>query len=245
MIENLYTWSGVYNAILMNEIQCKSQENTATKYELKMAKEEATKLYEALDEREKQIVEKAVEDAKRSAKQEFDELASEFDDQMNQLTSSVEYLTAENERLNNENLWMKTKISTGDEVPLLQTGGESDLYPQEIKDILLTSLTDYLSELPSDSRRYHVISDIIQSNNFEGISNRKAEHLKLLLKSYDGMSATLKQELENMGIRVTGEGKHYKLTYYGDGRYQASISKTPSDFRSGKNCASEMVKKFF
>ena len=43
--------------------------------------------------------------------------------------------------------------------------------------------------------------------------------------------------MKDLGFEITEEGKHYKLTYYGDDRYQATFAKTPSDFRSGKNDA--------
>ena len=59
------------------------------------------------------------------------------------------------------------------------------------------------------------------------------------------MSAKTMQELKRLGFVITGDGKHYKVTYYGDGRYQLAFSKTPSDSRTGKNCAQELIKLVF
>ncbi len=40
----------------------------------------------------------------------------------------------------------------------------------------------------------------------------------------------------------TEDGKHYRLTYYGDNRYKTTISKSGSDCREGKNIAAEVLK---
>ena len=46
-----------------------------------------------------------------------------------------------------------------------------------------------------------------------------------------------------LGMEFKDEGKHYKMIYYGDGRYAVSMSKTPSDWRTGRNLVSEVVGK--
>lgn len=33
------------------------------------------------------------------------------------------------------------------------------------------------------------------------------------------------------------DGKHYRLTFFGDDRYNTTVAKTPSDARAGKNIA--------
>ena len=55
------------------------------------------------------------------------------------------------------------------------------------------------------------------------------------------MSGTLRQELKELGFVITEEGKHYRLTYYGDDRYQITLAKTGSDWREGKNAASVII----
>ena len=51
------------------------------------------------------------------------------------------------------------------------------------------------------------------------------------------MTGSTKKDLEELGITVTGDGKHYQLAYYGDPRYVRAISKTGSDRREGANIA--------
>ena len=60
-----------------------------------------------------------------------------------------------------------------------------------------------------------------------------------------GGSQEMKKHLEDMGFVITEDGKHYKLTYYGDDRYQIIFSKTPSDFRTGKNSSQKLNKMVF
>ena len=41
----------------------------------------------------------------------------------------------------------------------------------------------------------------------------------------------------DLGISISEDGKHYKLTYRNDPRYMVTFAKTPSDNRAGNNCA--------
>ena len=52
----------------------------------------------------------------------------------------------------------------------------------------------------------------------------------------------MRQQLLELGFEITEDGKHYRLTYYGDGRYKTTIAKTGSDWREGKNIASVILK---
>ena len=46
-------------------------------------------------------------------------------------------------------------------------------------------------------------------------------------------------------VVITEEGKHYKLDYYGKGRYIATLAKSPSDRRCGKNNISILLNGMF
>lgn len=61
-------------------------------------------------------------------------------------------------------------------------------------------------------------------------------------KDYKTLSASIRQQLLELGFEITEEGKHYRLIYYGDGRYKTTIAKTGSDWREGKNIASVILK---
>ena len=57
--------------------------------------------------------------------------------------------------------------------------------------------------------------------------------------SYSGKfgDAKLPLELMDLGMTISDDGKHYKLTYRDDPRYMVTIGKTPSDNRAGNNNA--------
>ena len=59
------------------------------------------------------------------------------------------------------------------------------------------------------------------------------------------MTPKLHQKLKELGLEITDEGKHYKVTYFGDGRYETVYAKTPSDYRAGKNNVQTSIKLFF
>ena len=124
-------------------------------------------------------------------------------------------------------------------------GDEFEFYPGEIKDLILDTLSEASKGIQPKSRRADVARDIIRNNDFKKLSQAKAEELKRILKNYDGMSSKTRQALKNLGFEITEEGKHYKITYYGDGRYQTAYSKTPSDGRSGKNSAQVTINMAF
>ena len=114
-----------------------------------------------------------------------------------------------------------------------------------VKDLVLTVLSEALSGIQPKSRRMDVVKDIIRANNFQSISIAKGEEAKRLLRNYNGMNGRLRQDLIDLGFEITDEGKHYKITYFGDGRYQTTFARTPSDGRSGKNNALVVVRMAF
>lgn len=74
-----------------------------------------------------------------------------------------------------------------------------------------------------------MIRDIIRNNDYQKRSATKTDKLKRILKNYDWMSAKTRSALKALRFETTEDGKHYKISYYGDGRYQTPYSKTPSD----------------
>ena len=240
-IDTLFTWQGVNNALLRDRLISNRQERLAAEKAQKAAEAEATKLLDTLDEEERKIRKKALDDARAEA----DTLLDGFEEEMKKLQNQVEELTKANEALQFENQGLKTKLDSSDALPVLFMGDEFEFYQGEIKDLLLAALTEALKSTTQKSRRADVIRDIIRNNDYQKTSLAKAEELKKLLKNYDGMSGKTRQALKDLGFEVTEEGKHYKVSYYGDGRYQTTYSKTPSDGRTGKNSAQQTINMVF
>lgn len=194
-----------------------------------------------MDEEERRIRKQAFEDARLEA----NSLLDSFDAEMKELQNQVEALTRANEVLQFENQVLKAKLDSRDTVPVLFMGDEFEFYPGEVKDIILATLSEAAKGIQSKSRRADIVRDIIKNNDCQKISVAKAEEVKRILKNYDGMSPRTRQDLKDLGFEITEDGKHYKITYYGDGRYQTTYSKTPSDGRTGKNSAQQTINMAF
>ena len=112
--------------------------------------------------------------------------------------------------------------------------------------MLLETLEERLAQLDARTRRACVLKDVIAANDgCRHLAGARAQEVKTLLKGYKNLSGTMKQALTDLGFVITGDGKHYKLTYYGDPRYCVTMAKTPSDSRSGMNAAMDIVKLTF
>lgn len=237
MLDALYSWQGVTNAILRDRLQTQLEERIIAEQARKKAEEETNRLLDSLDEKEQQIKKKARDEAVFEA----NTILESADEEMKDLQRRVDELTRANEALMFENQGLKTKLDMSDSMPVLHMGDEYDAYQGEIKDIILTILEEAIANLYPNSRRMHIVQDVIQSNDFKHQTDKNAEEAKRLLKSYSGMPAKLRQDIERLGFEISDDGKHYKLRYHGDGRYTVTIAKTPSDGRSGKNTLQDLI----
>ena len=212
-IDNLYTWQGVRNALLTDKLS---------------------------SQREKRLI---AEDQKQKTQEEVDALLKEFDDEIENWKVQVLELTKENNKLKNETQWLYAKCSVSEKEPILYYGDEKDFYPGEIKDLLLSVLDEYVTSREKNekgserSRREDICYDIVKANDFQQISNKKKDSVKKALIGYKNMTSSTRKKLKELGIEVEDESKHHRLTYYGDSRYQTTISATASDSRTGDNAS--------
>ena len=239
-IDPLYTWQGVNNALLKDRLSSQREERARAEEAQKKAEEAEALLRSSLDEKERNIREKAFSEAKAEA---FDILQN-FDNENLKLQKQIEDLTKANEALQAENQGLKTKLDSMSALPLLTMGDEPDLYPGEIKDLILMTLSETVRNL-QDGRRKDVFKDIIANNDYQKLSLKKKEDIKRVLKTYSGMDAKTRSVLEHAGFNISTEGGHPKLVYYGDERYMTTLSSTPSEGRGGKNNASELCNTIF
>ncbi|MCR4950018.1 MAG: hypothetical protein K6A40_01710, partial [Solobacterium sp.] len=241
LTDPLYTWQGVNNALLREHLDKQMKEREKAEIARKEAEKREEDLLVSLDEEEKRIRRKAFEDARH----ESDAILESYDQDFQRLRKEVEELTKQIEALQYENEGLHSKLSSSDAVPLLYMGEEKDFYQGEIRDLILSVLSDSIHQLQDKSRRQDVVKDIVENNEYQKLSEQREELVKKLLKDYTGMTPKLRQAFEDLGFVITEEGKHLKLTYYGDGRYYTIFAKTPSDHRSGKNNASKLSRTVF
>ncbi|MBC5713175.1 hypothetical protein H8S17_02955 [Roseburia sp. BX1005] len=203
----LYTWQGVNNAVLNLNL-----DRQIAKYQ-------------------------EAESARQSAKKEVDQVYNEFDEDLKKMQQKLEELTRTNETLMIENSVMRAKMNSTKALPILYQGNEEDFYPDEIQDMILSILEEAFSNTESKTRRADILSDIIENNQYQHLSEKRKQKVKAIFKGYKNLSGAIKQELMELGITISEDGKHYKLTYNNDPRYMVTVGKTPSNNRAGNNNA--------
>jgi hypothetical protein len=241
-VSTLYTWQGVSNALLRDRLISRGADLIA----LEKAKNSAVNAQE-LAERKREEAEQQRAAALKE-KDEANQLVESTDDEIERMKHEIEQMkqqikdiTHENERLAAENNGLLSKMSGLDSLPMLFSGSEDDFFPGEVKDIVLCTLEEAVKDKPQ-SRRTDVLKDVIRSNNHEHLLDGRARELKTKLRGYQTMSGQLRRYLEGLGFVITEEGKHYRLTYFGDARYHTTISKTCSDRRAGDNSALQIIR---
>lgn len=241
LLDTLYTWQGVNNALLRDKLLCQKEERAEAEKERRKAFYELLELKANLDKTKEDIYQKATIDAKAEA----DKILDGFEADMQKYQDEIARLSHELEKLEFENSGLRTKLNSNAEIPLLFMGNEDEFYQGEIKDFVLSAVQKELDRTEVRTRRYDVLLDVIKSNDYDRVNEQKAETIKKLLKNYSGMTPKIKRELEKIGF-VFDPSDHQKVKYYGDDRYTVIYASTPSDRgHGGKNNAAITVKKVF
>ena len=183
--------------------------------------------------------------ALKEGKAEADRILDEFEGNMQKKDSEIERLTSELQKKEYEISWLRAKLDSMTDIPVLVAGNnEDDFYPGEIKDFVLAAVKKE-DATEKNTRRYDVLTDILKANNYEAIGEQRAEEVKRLLSNYSGMTPKLKKGLEYLGF-IFDKSDHQKVKYYGNDRYTVVYASTPSDKgRGGKNNARNTIKKAF
>lgn len=238
MIETLYTWQGVNNALLRDRLFSQKEERAQIEEERRKALYELLQLKGNLDQTQEKMQQKAIKDAKAEA----DKILDNFEEDMLKLQEQVEQLSRANDALTSENYGLRSKLNVVDRVPVIFLGDEEEFYSGEIKEMILDALDESLKAATPKTRRYDVLNDILEKNAYKRLHDEREKMIKNMFKDYKTLSGVMRQELKDIGFEITEDGKHYRLTYYGDDRYKTTIAKTGSDWREGKNIAATILK---
>lgn len=128
---------------------------------------------------------------------------------------------------------------------VLRSGSEQDLYPDEISSVVLSVLQEAITRVPEDSRRLHVLEDLVAANALPDQAAVYRDRLKALLRGTRGVDAKVARGLRDLGFELTGDGKHYKMVFRNDDRYTFTLAKSASDYRSGLNAAGTIARLLF
>lgn len=214
-VDSLYTWPGVNNSLLWDRLNSQREERIAAETAQKMAESELNQYFE------------------------------QFDDDLDALQRRVGELSNSNEALRYENQGLRAKLNATESIPLLVFGDEDEFYQGEIKDIILSVLDEVAKNSTGKTRRSDILNDIVKNNSYQHLTDERKRKIKTILKGYKNVSGSMRQALQDLGFEIIEDGKHYKLIYYGDGRYMTTLAKTPSDGRGTSNEISQICKDMF
>lgn len=193
-------------------------------------------------------------DSQKSKRTKAERTKEETEELLDSFSNDFDELTEENGRLRSSISDLESELDfyrdafnkkTVNDSGFLSSGSEKEFFQDEKKELILSVLSDSLANILDDTRKKHIVQDIIQQNTIKEILSKKREEVKRLLTDYSGLTGKLKQELQQLGFIITEDGKHYKLTYFNDKRYIIHMAKTPSDGRAGKNIVSDINNKVF
>lgn len=121
-------------------------------------------------------------------------------------------------------------------------GNEPEFFDGEYSDLLRDLLSSALNNKGPDSRSYLLINSLLEQNPKISTAESALDKIQKCIAKNDRMTSILKNELKDLGFKITEEGKHYKLVFH-DPRYTFSMAKSPGDFRDAQNFASDIMKK--
>lgn len=174
-----------------------------------------------------------------------DELLEMCSNELENKNQTIQRLQNENAILKATNLSLRSKH--GNRIPVIFAGKETDKFPDEIKDLILSELDQRASDLQamhinkggSHIRRLDVFTDIVSNNNYEGLIKKRRNKLQKGLKGVRTPKEYSKM-LEELGfVHELGKG-HPKWLYFGDERYRVKSASTGGDgARGGYNSFSD------
>ena len=190
-------------------------------------------------------IEQEREQARKDANDLYQDIENTIALRTQELELRVKFLEDSNHHLRQENQdlrllrssWIATQDST-ENICLKTT--ELDFYPNEKKGLLLDILKNSLNNVYKNSRRQHIISDIISANIIETKREVMKTDLHDLFRDYGEMNRSREKALERMGFTIVSENKHIKIVFHNDNRYTIVFAATPSDWRAGRNIASDI-----
>ncbi len=175
----------------------------------------------------------------------YEELEAMYEALLREKEQQISTLTGQLNSANLSKVQLESQLSSVGEIPALIMGEEADLYPNEQKAILLEVLQKALASTAANSRREHIIKSILAANPCDVDLNQRKEKLKSCLHGYTKMTAEKRRTLEDLGFKISEDGKHYKLVFCEDPRYNGTLSKTGSDHRGGDNTAHDLMRQIF
>ena len=176
--------------------------------------------------------------------EELEENKKENDAIIQCASEEIKQLEKANNALENKVSALTEALNSRDVVPgknsiVLHTK-ESEFYEDETKRFVIKALQRGIEEFGEEEKRwreYHILSDIVENNEFSEEGDRIKEKICALLKN-DSRKKVDISELKQLGFEIK-KNSHDKYVFHNDGRYTLTIANSPSDHRNGENIAHE------
>lgn len=186
-------------------------------------------------------------DAKHSAEL-LDDYISGYDtldDKLKAAKEKIAMLTEENTSLRNKNDSLQAALTAcGIEESIIAKSEVKEFFDGEQHDFLVTVLKDAADRCGGfDTRQYELIKSFLANNEYIGNGRETEAVVRRVLSSGEPINKRDIADLERVGFDLVSENPHYKFVYRGNERYWFTVSKTPSDRRSGMNNASDIIKR--
>ncbi|HEU4952524.1 MAG TPA: hypothetical protein VFT46_11270 [Holophagaceae bacterium] len=161
-----------------------------------------------------------------------DELLAIAEEEIEHLKSKIQKLSTRQSKI--------TETAT-----IISKGDETELYEGEYNDFVIELIKDKFESSLIGTRSRDLLKSLIDANKKVGNQEELELALKQVLSNWDGLTSRSRRSLEDLEYMIIEDGKHVKILFFGDSRYTATLPKTPSDFRSGRNCFSDARRVFF
>lgn len=183
---------------------------------------------------------------RQQAEDDLSTYIQEFDPQYKRLDAEYRDVVGRLTAMEQENLSLRARLNNGDKEPLLYRGEEDDLYPDEVREVVLAVIESKAKESDNGSRRSDVLKDIVAHNEYHHEVSARRQKIKDLKVGTGKLSSAQRSELERLGIVIASDKNHYKLNLNGDARYMVTMAKTGSDTGSGsENTAAQINRTMF
>ena len=208
------------------------------KTQVKDSKDYESLANEAFDELKKQ--DDIFNKKKNDFKAEIDELSLKN----LELEEEIKRIKQDKYNLENRIIYSKKDREIKKEYGLLNYGDEEDLYPDEIKDLILSIIESYYknTDLDKNDRQYKILEDIINKNLKLEYANEIIRECKRIFTNYSSITKKMKSDLSKLKLEVIEDGTHNKLKFINDDRFIVVFSKTSSDEKTSKNLLNHIKK---
>ncbi|HDR0618632.1 hypothetical protein ACFHYN_04315 [Pasteurella multocida] len=193
---------------------------------------------QAFDELEKQ------NDIFNNKKDEFKAEIDELSFKNLELEEEVKKLKQDKYNLENRITHSKKDREITKKRGLLNYGNETDLYPDEIKDLVLSIIETHYknTNLDKNDRQYKILEDVINKNEKIEYANKIIKECKRIFTNYSSITNKMKSDLSKLNLIVVEDGTHNKLKFINDDRFIAVFAKTSSDDKTSKNILNHIKK---